>query len=229
MPAGETYWDCTVCLELGTLRHTRHPEQRTGVKQEGLAPTAATLHGQGSPRVGTICLLLCRLPKSGGKPSRGEGESSTAGMAGWEAAQTGAAPGIPGKADGQGRASPSPFSALQSAVPSIPPYKALGTVLSLTQRWQQELQGAGASSPISAPSALHRPRRGSCWLLPRCRVMLTELGCWMPKAMDWLCHQVLSSWLWKSVSREALWWRRGSLASQRWHRALACWAPMCRQ
>lgn len=35
--------------------------------------------------------------------------------------------------------------------------------------------------------------------LPKRRVMLTEVGYCTPKAMDGLCHQVLSSWLWKSV------------------------------
>ena len=35
--------------------------------------------------------------------------------------------------------------------------------------------------------------------LPRLRVMLTEVGYCTPKAMDGLCHHVVSSWLWKSV------------------------------
>lgn len=53
-----------------------------------------------------------------------------------------------------------------------------------------------------APDGGHRGRGDGGALsprLPRLRVMLTEVGYCTPKAMDGLCHQVLSSWLWKSV------------------------------
>lgn len=97
MPAGETHWGCTECLELGTLRHARHPEQRKGVKQEGLGtrgshpPRARLSQGRKylppAPQASKI---------SDKKAAWGEGGAGAPGMAGWAAAQTGTAPGILG-------------------------------------------------------------------------------------------------------------------------------------
>lgn len=96
MPAGETYWGCTVCLELGSLRHSGHPEQRTGVKREGFGT-----HGSHRPRA--------RLSQDRNHPPPApqasviskkqpgvKGRAGTPGMAGWEAAQTETASGTLG-------------------------------------------------------------------------------------------------------------------------------------